>query len=63
MTEKEIKTMFELMQEAKEGTKVNYAERQMDDGKYFGVSVISEEQEREQRLDEGRRKQPRHETY
>ncbi len=35
----EIAAMLDMVKEAQTGTTVHYAERHMDDGSYFGISV------------------------
>lgn len=44
MTEEEIRKFHELMEAAKEGHTSHYAENQLEDGSYLGVSVVTQSQ-------------------
>jgi hypothetical protein len=39
MSEEEIRNFFDLVERAKKGTQVNYAETVLNDGSFLGVSV------------------------
>lgn len=44
MTEEEIRKFHDLMESAKEGHTSHYAEDQLEDGSFLGVSVVTQAQ-------------------
>lgn len=42
MTEEELRMFHELMERAHKGTQSHYAEEQLDDGSFLGVSVVKD---------------------
>lgn len=43
MTDEEVESLFTLATQAKEGHTSHYAEKQMSDGKFFGISLVPRE--------------------
>jgi hypothetical protein len=54
MTEEEIAKFHELMESAKQGREVNYAEERMADGSFLGVSVVKAQAPQESRNNRNR---------